>query len=232
MERSHAGETARAGAGDETDDRARRDALTRPITRRSWAAGAAGVVALLAIGAGAKTAFAGDGSVLHPPGAAGAGAFGALCIRCDRCRSICPQQVIGVAKIEDGLDEVRLPSMEYRLGYCDGCDGAWRCIAACPTGALGTFDPARDKIGMAVVDESSCQLYSYSKGCSKQCLDYCPAEGALYLDDAGLLHVNEDACWGCGVCEYVCPTNAYRSYDGNPSRGVNVKAWDGKGASA
>lgn len=171
-----------------------------------------------------KYAF-GEQDILCPPGAHDRDSFWALCIRCDRCRSACPRNVIGVANIEDGLLNMRLPKMEYRLGYCDGCDGEYRCIRACQTGALSAFDPARDKIGMAVIDEDNCQLYTYSHGCSKQCMDYCPAEGALYLDDENLLHVNEEICWGCGICEYVCPTNAYRSYNGNPSRGINVAPW-------
>ena len=40
-----------------------------------------------------------------------------------------------------GIIGARLPIMDFREGYCDMCDGAFRCIAACPTGALTAFDP-------------------------------------------------------------------------------------------
>lgn len=198
------------------------DEEPRSITRRGWVRGAVAAAAVVAFGGSVKMAF-GDECTLHPPGAQDRARFASLCIRCDRCRSACPTGAIGVAKLEDGVLEARMPKMEFRLAWCDTCDGAYRCIAACPTGALDAFDPGRDKIGLAVVDASSCQLYTYAKKCNKPCIDACPA-GAVSQNADGGLTVDADACWGCGACEYVCPTNAYRTYDGNPSRGLNVKA--------
>lgn len=195
---------------------------TGNISRREVVRGAVAAGVVVAFGGGVKYAF-GSETTLHPPGAQDRARFASLCIRCDRCRSACPTGAIGVGKLEDGVLEARLPKMEFRLAWCDTCDGAYRCIASCPTGALDAFDPAYDKIGVAVVDTTSCQLYTYSKQCNKPCIDICPAH-AVSVDGEGGLVVDQGACWGCGACEYVCPTNAYRTYDGNPSRGLNVKA--------
>ncbi len=125
-----------------------------------------------------------------------------------------------------GIIGARLPIMDFREGYCDMCDGAFRCIAACPTGALTDFDPYVDKIGMAVVDEAECQLYGISGTCNAPCIDACEWD-ALSLDENGRLVVDEKRCNGCGACEYVCPTSAYRNYDASNKRGINVEVWHG-----
>lgn len=193
------------------------------ISRRDFVCGAAGACGLVAIGGGAR-AFATPAPALLPPGAQ-AGGFWERCIRCDRCRSACPTNAIGVAKLEDGLVAARTPRLEFRLGWCDRCEGAWRCQQVCPTGALGavgSFDIAHDKLGLAVVDTEKCQTYGISAKCGLKCMHACPAD-ALSLDEAGRLVCDEQACWGCGACEFVCPANAYRSYDGSTERGINVK---------
>lgn len=195
------------------------------MSRRAAVLGVGGMVALLALGAGARASYAQEG-VIHPPGAQVNGLFHALCLRCGRCEQVCPTHVIGVAKVESGLMDVRTPKMEFRLGYCDGCDGAFQCIEVCPTGALAAFDPAVNKVGMAVVDEDSCQVFGLSATCGYTCMRACPAD-AIVKDEWGKISIDEEACWGCGACEYVCPTNAYRSYDGNPSRGINIEVWEG-----
>ena len=92
-----------------------------------------------------------------------------------------------------------------------------------PTGALTAFDPFRNKIGVAVIDEKECQLYGVSAACNAPCVDAC-AYDALSIDENGRLVVAEDRCNGCGACEYVCPTSAYRNYDGRGKRGINVEA--------
>lgn len=196
-----------------------------PLSRRGFVAGLGGVAVTLAVGGVAAAAPQSD-AVLYPPGAMDRRLFSALCIRCDRCRSACPVGAIGVAKVEDGLLQARLPKMEFRLSYCDACDGAYRCVEACPTGALQPFDTSRDKVGIAVIDQAKCQVFGMSATCGKVCIATCPAQAIAETPD-GRIAVDENACWGCGACEFVCPTNAYRSYDGNTSRGINVKVWQG-----
>lgn len=191
-------------------------------SRRSFVYGVGGIAVTLGLGGVARLTSE-EGSLLHPPGANELRLFTALCIRCDRCRSACPSGVIGVGKLEDGILNARLPKMEFRLGYCDTCDGAYKCIEACSAGALQPFDPARDKIGMAAIDADKCQVFGISATCGKACQKACPAD-AIVDTAGGRIAVDEEKCWGCGACEYVCPTNAYRTYDGNPSRGINVHA--------
>lgn len=202
------------------------------ISRRDFVCGVAGACGLAALGGGAA-AFAAPAPALLPPGAQ-AGDFWGRCMRCDRCRSVCPTNAIGVAKLEDGLVAARTPKLEFRLGWCNTCDGAWRCQDVCPTGALGapgSFDPACDKLGVAMVDQSKCQTYGISAKCGLTCMDVCPAD-ALSLDGEGRLVCDTAVCWGCGACEYACPANAYRSYDGSAARGINVVALDGEGRAA
>lgn len=79
---------------------------------------------------------------------------------------------------------------------------------------------------MAVVDEAECQLYGISGTCNAPCIDACEWD-ALSLDENGRLVVDEKRCNGCGACEYVCPTSAYRNYDASNKRGINVEVWHG-----
>ena len=106
---------------------------------------------------------------------------------------------------------------------CDMCDGEFRCVRACPTGALMSFDPFADKIGVAVVDVEECQLYGVSATCNAPCVDACEYK-ALSIDENGRLVVDESRCNGCGACEFVCPTSAYRTYSGSGKRGINIEA--------
>lgn len=195
------------------------------LSRRSLIGGAVMAAGLVAFG-GATVAFGDETEQLRPPGGQDADRFWGACIRCDRCRAACPLTAIGVEGLVPGIIGARLPIMDFREGYCNMCDGTFRCIAACPTGALIPFDPYVDKIGMAVVDEAECQLYGISGTCNAPCIDACEWD-ALSLDENGRLTVNEERCNGCGACEYVCPTSAYRNYDARNRRGINVEVWHG-----
>lgn len=194
------------------------------ISRRALLQGVAGGAVLIAAG-GTATALALPSNLLLPPGAQHDNFWGA-CIKCDRCRSICPTSAIGVAKLEDGIIAARAPKMEFRSGYCNTCDGAYRCIEICPTAALHPFDITTEKIGIAVIDTNKCELFGVSASCNKECIDACPVD-ALSVNDEGHLSIDEAICWGCGACEYVCPANAYRSYDGSTQRGINMQTWEG-----
>lgn len=190
------------------------------LTRRNLIEGAAAVVGLAAVG-GAGVAFASEAEPLRPPGAQDADHFVGSCIRCDRCRTACPTGVIGVAALEEGLVHVRTPKMEFRLGYCDTCDGAYRCAEVCPVGSIGPFDTAVDRIGVAVVDPAVCLTYGISGSCPANCVDACPAE-CLSINDEGRLVVDDTACWGCGACEYYCVSDSYGVYEATGNRGINI----------
>ena len=195
------------------------------LSRRAVVLGAASIAAGLAVG-GVATAFDQNEDLLRPPGGQDAARFMGLCIRCDRCRSACPTNAIGITDIEEGLSTVRTPVMRFRLGYCDTCDGAYRCIASCPTGALGSFDALQDKIGLAKVDADVCLLYNRSAHCDARCVDACEWD-ALEKSDDGRLTVDASKCNGCGACEYVCVSKAYGNYSTSGKRGINVEAAQG-----
>lgn len=207
------------------DELGREKEETQPgLTRRRFTQGAIGAAALFAVG-GAGRAFAGEVSLLRPPGGQDEDLLMGACIRCDRCRSACPTEVIDVATVSDGLLNARTPKMNFHLGACDTCDGEYKCIRACTTGALTLFDPEVNKIGMAVIDFDKCEAYGISAQCKYECVEVCPNEALEKLED-GRLSLDEDLCWGCGMCENVCPTNSYRAYSGSTARGVNIAHWE------
>ena len=189
------------------------------LTRRAVLTGAAGIAVLLALGASTR-AFASE-DFLRPPGGQDFERFFGACIRCDRCRSACDREAITVCTTSDGIANMRVPKLSFRRGFCDLCNGEYKCIAACPTGALVSFDKARDKMGVAVIDSGECLTYNISGRCDARCIDVCDVD-ALWLDEGGRLQIDQDKCYGCGACEYVCPSNAYGSYSGTGLRGINV----------
>ena len=188
------------------------------VSRRAFALGAAGVAGLCAVG-GVGVALAGDGSLLRPPGGQDEAAFIARCLKCDKCRSICPENCLTVCVLENGLVNYRTPRIDFRKGYCTFCN---ECIEVCPTQALVPFDPSTEKIGVAVVDVNECIAYQGS-GCHI-CVDACEYE-AIELNDSGKPVVHAELCNGCGKCELVCPSATYRAYTGSHARGINVEVW-------
>ena len=122
--------------------------LQRTVTRRNLIEGGIAAGALVALG-GTVKAFAGEGDLLRPPGAQDEQSLLSLCIRCDRCRSACPTNAIGVGHLSDGIINARVPVMDFRSGFCDMCGGDFKCLAACPVAAIKPFDEHVDKIGMA-----------------------------------------------------------------------------------
>lgn len=192
-------------------------------SRRSFLKIAGGMgVALLGLGTAGRCLANED--FLRPPGGQSAENFFARCIRCDRCRSVCPTQVIGLANVRQGLLNARTPIMEFHHGYCDFCHA---CIDVCPTGALQAFDEKREKIGVAEIEKEVCLAWD-SRGC-RLCVDACPY-GAISLEGAHPV-VNREKCNGCGVCENVCPALVLHGFRGSRTRGirVNVISEDGDG---
>lgn len=197
------------------------------LSRRSLVIGAVGVAGMFAIG-GAGKALAGDSSLLRPPGAQDEALMHGACIKCDRCRSVCPEGVIDVAHLEDGVLNARTPKMNFRKGACTFCDGAFKCAEVCPTSAIAFgFDPWSNKIGVAVLDTDQCLLYRSGSGkCSKECATACPYD-AIHADETGRIVISETACNGCGACEHACPSASYGGFTGSQRRGINVEPWEG-----
>ena len=107
--------------------------------------------------------------------------------------------------------------MDFRRGLCDFCG---RCEDVCPTDAVAGGDAATNRIGTAVIDEERC--IAWIQGSCRVCIDACLYE-ALTTDASGRPVVDAARCNGCGVCEFRCPSNTYRSFTGGNKRGINVE---------
>ena len=194
------------------------------MDRRAFVEGCVGVAALCALG-GVGRAFAGTGDgeaggggaaagLLRPPGGQDVDRFLGACVRCDRCRSACPQGAIRLASLEDGLVNVRTPVLDFTRGLCEFCD---RCSEWCPAGALRPFDPACDRIGVARLAAEACVR------CGK-CVPACAYEALTWDETAGLPVIDEGRCNGCGACEFVCPSDSFGYYQQSARRAIYVAA--------
>jgi len=185
-------------------------------TRRSVVKGAIGFAGVFAVG-GIGVAVGGSEDLLRPPGGQDEARFAAACTKCNRCRSICPENAIVTSGIEDGFVNARMPKLDFHSGYCTFCG---KCIDVCPTGALKPFDYLSERIGTAVIDEDRCLAWN-QRGCDR-CIDACSYE-AITKDEAGRPVIDADKCNGCGICTYVCPASSFGSYSGDRKRGVSVE---------
>lgn len=186
-----------------------------PISRRDFIGTACATAALCGVG-GIANCLISDDPLLRPPGGQAEEDFLGRCIKCDRCRSICPTGCIGLAHIENGLLEARTPLMDFEKSYCDFCD---RCGDVCPTGALKTFDKETGKIGVAIIQEDRCIAWRNPGSCVK-CADACEFDALKIVD--GIPVVDADACNGCGKCVYACIALVATSLTQGNARGVTV----------
>lgn len=184
------------------------------MTRRDFVGGAISLAALVGMG-GASKAFGDQSSTLRPPGGQDEDSFISACIRCDRCRSVCLQNCIGVGTTEDGFINVRTPMMDFHQGGCTFC---MRCIDVCPTQALSR--DAYAAIGCAQVQKSRCVAWRNPGSCAV-CADVCP-KSAIEMD-GGVPVVDRQACDGCGICVLRCPALSMLSLRQGTSRGIEVR---------
>jgi len=140
--------------------------------------------------------------ILRPPGAVAEAHLGETCGRSGKCVAACPVQAIQPLRSAsprlDGTPYI-VPSQRA----CVVCDDL-SCMKACPTGALSFVPKEQIAMGVARFDAHHCRR-SVGEPC-RECVDRCPlGERAIGLDARGRVEVR-NACIGCGVCEFYCPT--------------------------
>jgi len=179
------------------------------LDRRSFLAGTGAACFLLASGGLVKVS--GHESLLRPPGGQDEDRFYRQCLRCDRCRSVCPHGCITISILEEGLLNARTPRLDFHKGYCDFCN---KCIEVCPTSALVAASGQEQRLGVAQLSADECV-------CCGKCEPAC-IYGAIALDEAKRPIIDESICNGCGECEFICPSASYAFYDGSAQRAIHV----------
>jgi polyferredoxin len=162
--------------------------------------------------------------LIRPPGSLEEEDFLSRCIRCGECMKVCPTNAIHPTLTEAGIEGIWTPIMIMRIGYCE--DTCVLCSQLCPTGAIWELDEEtkvgdkgknRVKIGTAFIDRGRCLPHAMDTPCIV-CEEHCPTvPKSIYLkevivkdrdgNDVKLQqpYLDPKVCWGCGICEYVCP---------------------------
>lgn len=136
---------------------------------------------------------------LRPPGALTEEAFLSACTRCGECVKACPVGAI----VTDAAVASGAPYIVAERQPCTLC-ASLACMPACPTGALTFVPRAQIRMGRAHWGAGKC-LRSGGELCTL-CVEACPVgTAALDVGADGEIEVHE-ACTGCGVCQWVCPT--------------------------
>lgn len=144
-------------------------------------------------------------SWLRPPGVISEEQLAETCIRCGVCVDVCPADAIYALGKSSG-DAVGTPAIDPDRAPCVVCDGL-KCTTSCPSGALlPLLSPSDIVMGVAEVYAALC-VRSRGEACTV-CVDRCPlGETAIRILDEGAPQVSEAGCVGCGVCQFVCPTD-------------------------
>ncbi len=147
---------------------------------------------------------------LTPPGSLSFEHFAQRCTGCQLCVSECPNHVL---RPSSDLLHLMLPVMSYERGFCR--PECTRCSEVCPAGAIKPIDSSEKssvQIGHAVWIQKNCVPVTDGVECGN-CARHCPT-GAIEMvpldendEESPLVPaVNDEACIGCGACEYVCPS--------------------------
>ena len=149
---------------------------------------------------------------LTPPGSLSFQHFAQHCTGCMLCVSECPNNVL---RPSGDLMHLMLPEMSYERGFCR--PECTRCSEVCPAGAIKPVDreeKSSTQIGHAVWIKKNCVPITDGVECGN-CARHCPT-GAIEMvmldedDESPMVPaINEQACIGCGACEYVCPARPF-----------------------
>lgn len=138
---------------------------------------------------------------LRPPGAIAEKSFVDVCSRCGNCVKACPAQCIKIDP--SGALGAGAPYIDPDAMPCVVCDGLV-CMRDCPSGALIPTALGLLDMGTARWDSATCVRHR-GQDCTI-CIDQCPIGSVAIELRAGRVHVIDDGCIGCGVCQHYCPT--------------------------
>ncbi len=122
-----------------------------------------------------------------------------LCQDCDApCLSACEPRII--KRYPDGHLLAGRPYLNFAESGCTFCGD---CASACPMKLDYAGNPP--KLGQVKLDIQSCLAWNdvFCISCRGHC-----DHGALSLDQRRRMHLDADACTGCGRCLPVCPNKA------------------------
>lgn len=137
--------------------------------------------------------------VFRPPGAIDEVSFLANCTRCNKCAEACPHTAIVLAPTrlrEAAGTPIIAPDTQPCLMCAD-----FPCITACEPHVLTHSIPKL--MGTARITAQTCLAYNGTT-CTV-CSERCPVPDAIQISN-GKPTIDEEACTGCGVCRYVCPS--------------------------
>ncbi|WP_187118940.1 4Fe-4S dicluster domain-containing protein [Bacillus marasmi] len=136
---------------------------------------------------------------IRPPGSVEELQFLTSCSRCGDCKSACPEMVIELFAIQDGVKITGTPYLDFSNAACTFCN---KCMEVCPTDALNRASLQEQlRIGTAEIDTSLC--LGYQDVLCDYCVRACPIDGAINLI-VGKPMIDTETCTGCGVCRLNC----------------------------
>jgi len=164
---------------------------------------------------------------ISPPGSISINHLNNLCTGCSVCISACPTGVLRPSFLEYGLSGMLQPYLDFGKNFCE-----FDCIICgqlCPTGAIKPLTLEAKhlcQIGVAKFEIKKCIVETDKVKCTK-CYDHCPVNAIKMIphENFAIPEIIENACIGCGECDYVCPARPVRAIvvEGNPIHSLAIK---------
>ncbi len=152
---------------------------------------------------------------VFPPGGGTVKSFILTCTACQACIAVCPNGILKGAFLQFGISGIMQPYLDFSQGFCEyECK---RCSEVCPTGALKQMaigEKKLTKLGEVNFIKDECIVYKQGTACGA-CAEHCPTHAVQMYPYENSLFVPEfvqEACIGCGACEFVCPAKPKAVY--------------------